>query len=773
MFRPERNVIVIGAVNPQPATGDPNSGTPTSTPLDAGLAAESPLRGARILLAEDNEINQRIAVELLESFGATVAVANNGREAVEKALHGAVSTPFQLVLMDLKMPEMDGYQATKTLRADARLAGLPIIAMTAHASPAERQRCLDAGMNDHLSKDFEPETLVARLLPYLSSPPSPPASPMLPASPPPVLPVQAPERPPPWAGRAEGDHLKSGSVSSTPLPNIEGLDTSAGLSRVAGNEKLYLNLLRRFLDEQGLAPGQIVAALARGEFALAERLAHTVRGVAGSLGASEPQLVAATLETAIAVGASADALTPLVEEFARVLNEFSARLRAALPATMPAAPPSAPAAQVEAAVARRVVGQLIERLTDFDFAAIERFEADRDLLRSIFSVAEFAALEEQLNRFAFVEALDGLRMTGKADGLPPVRTPPRPARNSRILIVDDTPANIQILAAVLRERGYLVSVATHGKEVFDVLARAQPDLILLDVMMPEMDGFETCWQLKAGELWRHIPVIFITAKSETTDVIRGFELGAVDYVTKPFNPHELLARVNTHLTIDRLHRENERLLLNILPEPVARRLKRGEECIADHFDAVSVLFADLVGFTTLSRSMPPHPLVELLNDLFVRFDQLAARHGVEKIKTIGDCYMAVCGVPEARADHASQLAEMALEMSASLREFNEARGSSLKIRIGLNSGPVVAGVIGSSKFIYDLWGDTVNTASGMESTGVPSRIQVSESTQRLLETEFDLEPRGEIEVKGKARQRTWFLVGRKGKGPPPGDPSAA
>ena len=186
------------------------------------------------------------------------------------------------------------------------------------------------------------------------------------------------------------------------------------------------------------------------------------------------------------------------------------------------------------------------------------------------------------------------------------------AASSRILIVDDTPANIQTLTATLKEKGYQISVALNGKQALDVLARVQPDLILLDVMMPEMDGFETCERIKASERWSQIPIIFLTAKTETADIVRGFELGAVDYVAKPFNAHELLARVHTHLTIDRLHRENERLLLNILPETIAVRLKAGDEQIADRFAEATVLFSDIVDFTPLAAAMPAHGVVDFL-----------------------------------------------------------------------------------------------------------------------------------------------------------------
>jgi len=332
---------------------------------------------------------------------------------------------------------------------------------------------------------------------------------------------------------------------------------------------------------------------------------------------------------------------------------------------------------------------------------------------------------------------------------------------SRILVVDDTPANLQALSATLKEKGYQISVATNGQQALEAVARVRPDLILLDVVMPEMDGFEACRRLKSSDATNDIPIIFLTARAESEDIVKGFELGAVDYVPKPFNAPELLARVNTHLTMDRLHRENERLLLSILPASIATRLKSGDAGIADHYPEVSVLFADIVGFTVLSGGMSPKPLVSMLDDLFTEFDELAHRHRVEKIKTIGDCYMAVCGVPDSRPDHAAALADMALEMLDCLNEFNQSRSTTLHIRIGLNTGPVVAGVIGRSKFIYDLWGDTVNTASRMESTGLPDHIQITEEMQRVLAPQFELAERGEVDVKGKGRLRAWFLLGRR------------
>jgi adenylate cyclase len=333
-----------------------------------------------------------------------------------------------------------------------------------------------------------------------------------------------------------------------------------------------------------------------------------------------------------------------------------------------------------------------------------------------------------------------------------------PARaDIRILIVDDTPANIQALAAILRSKGYQISAATNGKQALEVLSRMQPDLILLDVMMPEMDGFETCRRLKAAERWRQIPVIFLTSKTETADIVQGFELGAVDYVAKPFNAPELLARVNTHLTIDRLGRENERLLLSILPVSIADRLKSGEQRIADRFEEATVLFADIVGFTELAASMPAHVVVDRLNDLFTRFDLAAEKLGIEKIKTIGDAYMAVCGLPEPCADHTDRMLTMALRLMQIAREFSEDLDTPFRLRIGINRGPVVAGVIGRNKFIYDLWGDAVNLASRMESQGLPDTIQVTRNVIENLRDLYPFERRGYVEVKGKGAIETWTL----------------
>ncbi len=208
-------------------------------------------------------------------------------------------------------------------------------------------------------------------------------------------------------------------------------------------------------------------------------------------------------------------------------------------------------------------------------------------------------------------------------------------------------------------------------------------------------------------------------------------------------------------------KKSEHLLLNILPESVVHRLKEQATTIAEAFAEVTVLFADIVGFTQLSTQVSPQELVALLNRIFSAFDELAEKHGLEKIKTIGDAYMVVGGLPIPRKDHAEAIVNMALDMQLAIEQFNVETGSDCNIRIGINTGPVVAGVIGIKKFIYDLWGDTVNIASRMESHGIPGNIQISQSTYEQVKNkhQYKLESRGLIKIKGKGEMQTYLVMG--------------
>ncbi|MEG3842560.1 adenylate/guanylate cyclase domain-containing protein [Microcoleus sp. herbarium14] len=225
--------------------------------------------------------------------------------------------------------------------------------------------------------------------------------------------------------------------------------------------------------------------------------------------------------------------------------------------------------------------------------------------------------------------------------------------------------------------------------------------------------------------------------------------------------HDITERKQAEDALREEQEKSEKLLLNILPKAIAERLKQNETTIAEYFPEVTVLFADIVGFTHLATVMNPIDLVELLNKIFSKFDLLCDRHGLEKIKTIGDAYMVVGGLPDPRADHAEAIAQMALDMQTEIARFNAQNKKYFSIRVGIHSGPVVAGVIGIKKFIYDLWGDTVNIASRMESHGLSWRIQVSETTYKLLEHKYLFQERGIIDVKGKGGMRTYLLIGKK------------
>jgi two-component system sensor histidine kinase/response regulator len=351
---------------------------------DAGAGAslarederDARLRGARILLAEDNDINRQIAVELLEGAGASITVAGNGRLAVEHLLTEPAG--YDLVLMDLQMPEMDGYQATAKIRADPRFAKLPVIAMTAHATLEERERCLAAGMNDHISKPIDPGALFETVGRFYQ------------------------------AKDAVGSSVSHGraerpSADEPEIPRVPGLDSAEGLLRVASNRKLYLKLLRQFSTEQAEAPTQIAEQLRAGDQATAERTAHTVKGVAANLGAKTVQAAAGELEKALRDRADPARLEGLRQQFAAVLGPFVDRLRAAL-GDEPA-PPAAPVAvAVDPAQLKRVVTQMTAHLVECDAASADCLEENRGALASLFSPEAFREFEQRLQSYAFAEA---------------------------------------------------------------------------------------------------------------------------------------------------------------------------------------------------------------------------------------------------------------------------------------------------------------------------------------------------------------------------------
>lgn len=342
-----------------------------------------------------------------------------------------------------------------------------------------------------------------------------------------------------------------------------------------------------------------------------------------------------------------------------------------------------------------------------------------------------------------------------------------------ILIVDDEPLNVDLLEQELDDLGYLTDTAYGGLEALEKVAASAPDLILLDVMMPDLDGISVCRMLKDDPATQLIPIVIMTALNAVEDRIRGIEAGADDFLTKPVDDRELIARIRTALktkravdhTVDELaaveheQEKSESVLRKVLPEDIARRLKEGEETITDSYDEVTVLFSDIVNFTTISQEHSSDEIVTALGRVFVAFDELAETHGLEKIKTTGDGYMVVGGASRPRPDHTHAVARLALAMSEFCANLDLGANLELIMRFGIDVGPVVAGVLGKDRFTYDVWGDTVNTASRMESHSLPGRIQVSERVYERLRNDFRFEPRGPIEVKGIGPMITYFLLG--------------
>ncbi|HEX7074136.1 MAG TPA: adenylate/guanylate cyclase domain-containing protein [Hyphomicrobiaceae bacterium] len=344
-----------------------------------------------------------------------------------------------------------------------------------------------------------------------------------------------------------------------------------------------------------------------------------------------------------------------------------------------------------------------------------------------------------------------------------------------ILVVDDHESNRDLLIRRLTREGHAVTTAASGEEALSLVEQDRFDLILLDLLMPGLSGFDVLTQLKNHPSHRDIPVIMISALDQIESVARCIEAGAEDYMPKPFNPVLLKARINACIEKKRLRErekmfleqlkvekeKSEALLLNILPMAIVSRLNLGETIIADHIPDSTILFADLVGFTGLSARLSATRLVKLLNMLFSEFDHLSLEFGLEKIKTIGDAYMVAGGLTARNSDHTTTVAQMALRMLEVSRSTSEVLGLPLQLRIGIDTGPVVAGIIGTHRFIYDVWGDTVNTASRMESHGVANEINVTEALYQRLRDTFVFEPRGTIEVAGKGSMQAYFLRGAR------------
>jgi adenylate cyclase len=345
-----------------------------------------------------------------------------------------------------------------------------------------------------------------------------------------------------------------------------------------------------------------------------------------------------------------------------------------------------------------------------------------------------------------------------------------------ILIVDDNEDNRYTLRLLLESDGHeRVIDASGGKEAIALLEREKFSLVLLDLMMPDLNGDEVLKIIKANPDSRDLPVVMISADTDTEKVSKCIELGADDYLAKPFNPIILRARIASALRrqslraleteylgkIEQAKKHSENLLRNILPPEIAARLRNGESNIADHFEDITVIFADIIGFGKMTARMKAFEIVGCLNQLFSEFDRLADDRGVEKIKTIGDNYMAIAGLPTPRSGHARIATKLALDMIAATGRLQSRLPVPLSIRVGLHSGSVMAGVIGTHKFAYDVWGDTVNIAARVEAASHPNRVLVSAVTAKMLGAEFELDGPHNIDTKEARVIETFFVTQRQ------------
>lgn len=391
-----------------------------------------------------------------------------------------------------------------------------------------------------------------------------------------------------------------------------------------------------------------------------------------------------------------------------------------------------------------------------------------------------------------------------------------------IVIAEGDIHTAEALREILGDLNHLIVIVNTVDQVWTILEQYIVKLLVLDSSLPPLGGYELCRVLRQTANHCSLPILLTGFRNDIGFTERAFEMGATDYLTKPFYTPEILSRVRIQLSLlslqrrvfeqleeqrmqesgrkvtlllslqqklriqsERLQAKNmllqheiaerreievalretqarsDSLLLNILPASIADRLKQGESTLADRYEEATILFADIVDFTPLATHLSPMELMEILNQIFSTFDRLVDEFQLEKIKTIGDAYMVAAGVPIPRSDHAEAVMEMAIAMRKSIRKFKRECGKPLQLRIGINTGAVVAGVIGLKKFTYDLWGDAVNIASRMESQGLPGRIQVTESTYDQLKNRYNFEEWGVVNIKGKGKMTTYFFIDRK------------
>ena len=340
-----------------------------------------------------------------------------------------------------------------------------------------------------------------------------------------------------------------------------------------------------------------------------------------------------------------------------------------------------------------------------------------------------------------------------------------------VLVIDDNPSSLDLLTHRLEREGHVVCSCSDGESALRATSDVDFDLVLVDLLMPGLNGIDVLKRLRDDPRTAPIPVVMMSGVNATDSIVRSIEAGADDFLVKPLDP--LLLRVRLSALLERkflrdreaarteqlrMEREkSERLLRAMLPRAIVERLRRGETVIADHHASATVMFCDLVNFTALAGRLPAGRIVALLNSVFSKLDELTAANDLEKIKTIGDAYMVVGGLTRAREDHVAAVIAMARGVPAAVHQAGANHGELLAVRIGVHTGPVIAGVISTDKMAYDVWGDTVNVASRMERTGMPGRVHITAEVRAALNGDQGCEALPPIDIKGKGPMETFLL----------------
>jgi len=351
-----------------------------------------------------------------------------------------------------------------------------------------------------------------------------------------------------------------------------------------------------------------------------------------------------------------------------------------------------------------------------------------------------------------------------------------PSDTFSILVVDDVRLDREILRHHLEAQGHQAELAENGKEAMEFLEQGTFDLVLLDIVMPVMDGYQVLERMKSHPRLRHVPVIVVSAVEELESVVRCIEMGAEDYLTKPFNRVLLSARISNCLqkkvlrdqekfflkNVEEGKERSERLIQSVIPKTFSNRFRRDKRPIVDYFTEITIMFANFADSEDISDKPASPETIQMMDGLFNQFDYIALQHNLEKVKTIGDSYMVVGGIPSPFRQHTEAVVEMALDIQEILTRFRLPSDEPLSMRIGIHTGPVRVCILESGKFSYDLWGETVITASALESQGVPDQIHVSNPVYERLNDEFTFVERDDrVSISGIEDEATYLLTGRK------------